>query len=71
MRSRSGSGKHFPLELGAIVRRRVNRIAEILALPVLLLLLSRAALALRFARCDGEDEKESDKRDRFFMKVAR
>ena len=47
---RMGAGanarKHLPFQWGSIVRRRVNGVAEIFALPVLL---SFAAPALRFA----------------------
>jgi hypothetical protein len=56
--------KHLPFRWGSIVRGRVNGVAEILALPVLLAL---AALALRYARENGKDEKEGNKTDRFFI----
>ena len=52
------------LEWGSLVRSRVNSVAEILALPVLLAL---AALALPYARENGKDEKEGNKTDRFFI----
>ena len=64
MRARASARKHFPLQWGSIVRSRVNGVAEILALPVLLAL---AALALRYARENGKDEKEGNKTDRFFI----
>jgi hypothetical protein len=53
---------------GSTVSSRVKGFAEILTLPVQLVL---AVSALRFAQEDGKDEKEGTKRDRFFRLICR